>query len=126
MYHDHGISVEGTILMGLDNHDESHLQRLIEFLLTINLDLAEFTILTPFPRTKIWEEMEREGRIIDRDWSHYNAANVVYKPRNIEPDKLQSLYHQAWEAFYESKSQNIRMTKLFLDVVRDIPRAVGH
>lgn len=47
-YHDHGIGVEGTILLGLDNHTEDFIKRLIDFLLEIELDLAEFTVLTPF------------------------------------------------------------------------------
>ena len=49
-YHDYGIGVEGTILLGLDNHDEDFIKRLIDFLLEIDLDLAEFTVLTPFPQ----------------------------------------------------------------------------
>ena len=50
-YHDYGIGVEGTILLGLDNQSEDDMRRLIDFLLEIDLDLAEFTILTPFPHT---------------------------------------------------------------------------
>ena len=46
-YKDYGIGVEGTIILGLDNHDEDYIKRLVDFLLEINLDLAEFTILTP-------------------------------------------------------------------------------
>lgn len=123
MYHDHGIAVEGTILMGLDDHDEDFLLRLIDFLLSIDLDLAEFTVLTPFPRTKVFEDFHKQGRIIDRDWSHYNASTVVYKPRSISPDRLQEIYYQAWEAFYGQRSQNLRMTGLFLDVIRDLEPA---
>jgi len=48
-YHDNGIGVEGTILLGLDNHTEDYIKRLIDFLLEIELDMAEFTVLTPFP-----------------------------------------------------------------------------
>ena len=51
-YHDYGIGVEGTILFGLDNQTEDDILRLIDFLLKIDLDLAEFTILAPFPHTK--------------------------------------------------------------------------
>lgn len=48
-YHDYGIGVEGTILLGLDNQSEDDCKRLIDFLLEIDLDLAEFTVMTPFP-----------------------------------------------------------------------------
>ena len=51
-YHDHGIAVEGTILLGLDNQSEDDILRLVDFLLEVGLDLAEFTVLTPFPHTK--------------------------------------------------------------------------
>ena len=51
-YHDYGIGVEGTILLGLDNQSEDDMRRLIDFLLEIDLDLAEFTILTLFPAYK--------------------------------------------------------------------------
>ena len=44
-YHDYGIGVEGTILLGLDNQSEDDIKRLIDFLLEIDLDLAEFTDL---------------------------------------------------------------------------------
>ena len=120
MYHDHGIGVEGTILLGLDNHDEDFIRRFIDFLLTIDLDLAEFTVLTPFPHTQAYEQLEAEGRIFDRDWNHYNAGNVVYQPRLMTPDRLQELYHLAWDSFYGQESQNWRMSKLFMNVIKDL------
>jgi radical SAM superfamily enzyme YgiQ (UPF0313 family) len=120
MYHDHGIGVEGTILFGLDHHDEDFILRMIDFLLTIDLDLAEFTVLTPFPHTQVWEQLEAEGRIFDRDWKNYNASTVVYQPRLISPEKLQDLYHLAWKSFYGQESQELRMSKLFWKVVHDI------
>lgn len=123
LYHDHGIKVEGTILLGMDHHDEDFILRLIDFLLTINLDLAEFTVLTPFPQTKAHEQMNKEGRIFDHDWAHYNAATVVHQPLLIKPERLQELYYQAWEAFYGQTSQNLRMTKLLMEVLRETPRA---
>lgn len=117
-FQDYGIAVEGTILLGLDNHTEDFIKRFIDFLLEINLDLAEFTILTPFPHTKIWEQLESEGRIFDRDWNHYNAGNVVYQPRHMSPETLQQLFVEANQKFYQEESQTLRMTKLFWNVRR--------
>ncbi len=118
MMHDHGIKVEGTILLGLDDHTEDFIRRLIDFLLEINLDLAEFSILTPFPHSEIWHQMEGEGRIFDRNWEKFNAANVVYQPRHMDPEKLQELYELAWNSFYAERSQTVRMSELFMDVIK--------
>lgn len=116
-YHDYGIGVEGTILLGLDNQTEDDIKRLIDFLLEIDLDLAEFTVLTPFPHTKVYDDMLRQNRIIDKDWNHYNAGKVVYQPANMSPERLQELYEYAWERFYQDESQEQKMFKLFSKVV---------
>jgi len=116
-YHDYGIGVEGTILLGLDNQTEDDILRLIDFLLEINLDLAEFTVLSPFPHTKAYDDLVRQNRIFDHDWDNYNAGQVVYQPKNMSPQRLQELYDYAWKTFYKDESQEEKMFKLFTTVV---------
>ena len=116
-YHDYGIGVEGTILLGLDNQTEDDIKRLIDFLLEINLDLAEFTVMTPFPHTKAWDDLARQGRIFDKNWDHFNAGQVVFTPKHISPERLQELYNSAWETFYQDESQEEKMFKLLYTVV---------
>lgn len=116
-YHDYDIGVEGTILFGLDNQSEDDILRMIDFLLEIDLDLAEFTILAPFPHTKAYDDLMRQGRIFDKDWDHYNAGQVVYQPKNMTPERLQELYEYAWKAFYKDESQEEKMFKLFTKVM---------
>lgn len=116
-YHDYGIGVEGTILLGLDNQTEDDILRLIDFLLSIDLDLAEFTVLAPFPHTKAYDDLMRQGRIFDHDWDHYNAGQVVYQPKNMTPERLQELYEYAWKSFYGTETQEEKMFKLFTKVM---------
>ena len=116
-YHDYGIGVEGTILLGLDNQSEDDIKRLIDFLLEIDLDLAEFTVMTPFPHTKGYDDLHRENRIFDYDWDHYNAGQVVFHPKQMTADKLQELYEYAWTTFYADETQESKMMRLFAKVV---------
>jgi radical SAM superfamily enzyme YgiQ (UPF0313 family) len=115
-YHDHGIGVEGTILLGLDNQTEDDIKRLIDFLLKIDLDLAEFTVMTPFPHTKGYDDFLRQGRIFDFDWNHYNAGQVVFQPKNMSAERLQELYDYAWDTFYGDETQESKMFRLFCNV----------
>ena len=117
-YHDYGIAVEGTILLGLDDHTADNIKRLVDFLLEIELDLAEFTVLTPFPHTPAYEDLRRENRILSFDWNDYSADKVVYRPKHMPPEKLQELLQYAWDTFYAEESQTIKMFKLFQRVVR--------
>jgi len=116
-YHDYGIGVEGTILLGLDNQTEDDIKRLIDFLLEIDLDLAEFTILAPFPHTKAYTDLIKQDRIFDKDWNNYNAGQVVYHPKHMTADKLQELYQYAWDTFYKDETQEEKMFKLLKQVV---------
>jgi len=114
---DRGIGVEGTIILGMDEQDEDDIKRLVDFLLEIKLDLAEFTILTPFPHTPVRESLQKEGRILSNDWDRYTGGEVVYQPAKMSPSKLQDLYYYAWDTFYKETSQNLRMAKLFMKVI---------
>lgn len=117
-YHDHGIAVEGTILLGLDTHTEDYIRRFIDFLLDIELDLAEFTVLTPFPHTKAWDQLDADGRIFSKDWNDYSADKVVFHPRHMSAERLQELLQYAWDAFYEKETQEVKMFRLFERVIR--------
>lgn len=112
-----GIGVEGTIILGTDTQSEDDIKRLVDFLLEINLDLAEFTILTPFPQTPIRETLLKEGRVLHNDWRRYTGGEVVFQPAQMSATKLQDLYYYAWERFYSDCSQNLKMAKLFLKVI---------
>lgn len=116
-YHDYGIKVEGTILLGMDNQTEDDILRLIDFLHEIDLDLAEFTVLTPFLHTKAYDDMLRQKRIIDFDHRNYNAGKVVIQPKHMSPERLQELYGYAWDSFYKNESQEEKMFKMMLPVI---------
>ncbi len=115
---DRGIGVEGTILLGLDDQDEDHVRRLIDFLLEIGLDMAEFTILVPFPHSPIHDQLERENRILHRDWIRYTGSEVVFRPALMTPDTLERMYDFAWSEFYRESSAETRMARLFMKVLQ--------
>ena len=116
-YHDFGIGVEGTILLGLDHHTEDYIRRLFDFLLEVELDLAEFTVLTPFPHTRAFTDLQQEGRILSYDWNDYTCDKVIFQPKHMSVERLQELYDSSWETFYREKPQSYRMFELFKRVM---------
>lgn len=113
-----GIGVEGTIILGTDDQDEDYIKRLVDFLLEIELDLAEFTIMTPFPHTPIRESLEKQNRILHNDWGRYTAGEVVFQPAKMSVDKLQEMYYYSWDKFYAESAQEVKMAKLFMNVIK--------
>lgn len=87
--HHYGIGVIGAFILGLDGDDKTVFERVKEFAFKAKIDLLQASILTPLPGTTLFAQLEKEGRIIDRDWSKYNGNNVVFKPLRITPEQLQ-------------------------------------
>jgi radical SAM superfamily enzyme YgiQ (UPF0313 family) len=115
---EYGIGVEGTIILGTDDQDEDSIKRLVDFLLEVELDVAEFTIMTPFPHSPIRTKMESEGRILSNEWRNYSADRVVFQPAKMSPEKLQEMYYYAWDTFYADGGHQLKMGNLFKRVAR--------
>ena len=113
LYKQYGIGVEGTIILGTDDQDEDGLRRLVDFAFELELDMAEFTVMTPFPHTPYRETLEREGRILHDDWQKYTSGTVVFQPKWMSPARLQDLYYEAWDRFYGSAGRQLKMAQLF-------------
>jgi len=99
-FHDHGIGIQGSFIFGYDWDTKASFDTVVDFAERTRLDSTLFTILTPYPGTKVFKRMMEEGRIITTDWSKYDMAHVVYKPTNMTEEELQSGYLQANRQFY--------------------------
>lgn len=104
MFHDHGIMVNPGIVFGFDNDDESVFERATDFLIKNEVELAYFNVLTPLPGTALFDRYNADGRIFDRDWSHYDGKHVVFHPSRMTPDQLQAGFHWANHQFYSLSS----------------------
>ena len=63
------------------------------------------SILTPFPRTKVYEVLEAQKRIFTRDWSLYDGQHIVFNPKQLSAKELQITVVRAYSKFYSlSKS----------------------
>lgn len=116
--HDNGIGVEGTILLGTDDHDEAYIRNLVEFLTRIKLDMAEFTILTPFPKSPIRTKFKKQGRILSDNWLDYTCGKTVFQPKHLTPEKLEELFNWAWDTFYQDGGHQTKMGELFFKVIK--------
>jgi len=92
--HDHGIQVNGSFVLGFDQDDRSVFARTADWVEENRLECATFHILTPYPGTPLFRKMEEEGRLLHRDWSLYDTAHVVFRPRRMTEDELAQGY--AW------------------------------
>jgi radical SAM superfamily enzyme YgiQ (UPF0313 family) len=87
--HRRGISVQAGIVFGFDGDDLSTFDRTLEHATRIGLDGATVSILTPFPKTPVYDQLTAEGRLLTRDWSYFNGKTAVtFRPARMSPEDL--------------------------------------
>ncbi len=91
--HDHGIAIIGAFIFGFDSDGKSVFEETVSFIDRNQIELASLAILTPLPGTRLNEKMEKEGRIISRDWSKYTVGEVVFQPKLLTVEELQEGYY---------------------------------
>jgi radical SAM superfamily enzyme YgiQ (UPF0313 family) len=92
--HDHGIQVNGSFVLGFDEDRPDVFARTAAWIEDNRLECATFHILTPYPGTPLFRQMAAEGRLLHRDWSLYDTAHVVFRPRHMTVEALAEGY--AW------------------------------
>ena len=102
--HKAGIEIIGSFVLGLDGDDSGTFAKTVEFAQRHKLAAAQFSVLTPFPGTAMREQLVREGRILDHDWSHYTMSSVVFRPKNMTDLELQRGREYVYRRFYSFPS----------------------
>lgn len=88
--HRAGIGVETGIVLGLDHDRPDVFERTLRFTDDAGIDAVQVAVFTPLPGTPLFAQMEREKRIFDHNWEHYDYRHVVVEPRGMTPEELQA------------------------------------
>lgn len=102
--HDNGIQVNGSFVLGFDHDGPDVFERTVEWIEENRLECATFHILTPYPGTPLFRQMEAEGRLLHRDWSKYDTAHVVFQPRRMSPEQLEEGYAWCYRHLFSHRS----------------------
>jgi len=99
--HAHGIAVQAGIVFGFDNDTPAIFGDTVQFLEETGIQNATFNILTPYPGTPLFRQLEAAGRILTRDWRRYNGrVDVVFQPKQMGVGELLEGFRYANERFY--------------------------
>lgn len=109
--HGQGIGIMGTFIVGLDDDDTGVFQRTIDFIMENHLDWALTFIMTPYPGTESFERLEKEERILHRDWERYDSLNVVYQPLLMSTEELEKGMRRIWKEVFSVRSIFHRIIK---------------
>lgn len=98
--HSLGIMINGSFVFGLDEDDKDVFKRTVDWGVRNSITTSTYHILTPYPGTNLFKDMEKQGRILTRNWDLYDTRNVVYQTTNLTANELTLGYKWAYKEFY--------------------------
>jgi len=105
----YGMGIVGGFIFGFDNDTPEIFDATLDAVMSWEIDAAEFNILTPYPGTPLYDRLDKEGRILSKDWTKYTQAHVVYQPKNMTPRELFEGTRKVLKRFYSPKEMVKRM-----------------
>ena len=98
--HEHGILVHGMFVLGAESDDARGIRETVNFAMKNQIDTVQFMALTPLPGTAYYHELDRQDRLLTRDWQLYDGHHVVFEPCKMSAYELQREAFRAMKRFY--------------------------
>jgi radical SAM superfamily enzyme YgiQ (UPF0313 family) len=86
--HKNEIGVFGSFVFGFDHDTPDIFDITLEKIFDLGIDSGEFDILTPYPISKLFKTLDKQGRILTYDWEKYDFHHVVFEPKNMTKKEL--------------------------------------
>jgi radical SAM superfamily enzyme YgiQ (UPF0313 family) len=97
-----GILIHASMIFGFDDDTKNTFNNTLNFLIKNRISTVSFNILTPYPGTRTYSELKKEGRILTTDWQYYDHNTVVFRPKKMSPIELQVGKTNTRKRFYKT------------------------
>ncbi|MBV9622294.1 MAG: B12-binding domain-containing radical SAM protein, partial [Gammaproteobacteria bacterium] len=104
LLHAHGIQVNGSFVLGFDHDRPDVFERTVQWIEAVRLECATFHILTPYPGTPLYRQLEAEGRLLHTDWDRYDTSHAVFRPRHMSAEALEHGYAWCYDRLFSHRS----------------------
>jgi anaerobic magnesium-protoporphyrin IX monomethyl ester cyclase len=109
----HGIESYGSYIIGNLNESSADVDKTIDLAIKLDTNIAQFTILTPYPGTVLYEKVRE--RIFCRRWKFYDGLHVVFRHPHINRFRLQLQLIKAFVRFYRRSREAVAGFRLATD-----------
>jgi radical SAM superfamily enzyme YgiQ (UPF0313 family) len=107
--HQRRIALQGCFVFGLDEDTPDVFLKTARFAVEAKIDLPRFAVVTPFPGTALYKELDARGRVLTRNWELYDGQHVVFQPAQMTVEQLQQGTERAWKYTYRWSSMVRRL-----------------
>jgi anaerobic magnesium-protoporphyrin IX monomethyl ester cyclase len=94
----HGFEIFASYILGSPRDRAKDIHETVRFAKRLDTNIAQFSILTPYPGTALYEELKE--RIWTRHWSFYDSQHLVFKNKHISFIRMEWLLLKANLLYY--------------------------
>jgi anaerobic magnesium-protoporphyrin IX monomethyl ester cyclase len=86
------------MIIGLPGETRETMQRTIDFAIELDPVIANFSMMTPYPGTKVYEIVKRQGRFLINDWEDYVffEQKARYEMGEMTAELVEEMYRKAY------------------------------
>ncbi len=95
-----GIETICSFIIGAPHETKKDVKETLKLAIKLNPDYAQFSILTPYPGTEIYEEAKEKGLILTENFDEYTAGKPVLKNFYMTPEEISKLLKYCYLRFY--------------------------
>lgn len=121
---EHGIETLGAFILGAPEDDRAAVRQLIDYARELDTATAQFSILTPFPGTRLYEQLKPLVR--HHDWSRYDGMHLVFDHPAFPGRSLERWLLKANILFYCRSRESIGRFFFFVRSRRRLAREPQH
>ena len=108
----YGISVNGCFILGFDTDTKETFKQTELFIRDSNLSEVQITILTPFPNTFLYNQLNRENRLLTENyWDKCTLFDVNFIPKNFTVAELENNFQELMQNVYSENAVKERKNK---------------
>lgn len=124
LIHSYKIAIFGLFIFGFDSDDQSVFDETHRFVEDNYLEYAMFSVLTPLPGTKFFDEFSESKRLLHTNWADYDFQHVVFHPKNMTAQQLQDGRYNTAKRIHSIRSITKRIwgakTRLFFPIAMNL------
>jgi len=95
-----GVKISAFYILAYEGDTEETVKNTIKYAIRLNTPLARFAVSTPYPGTGFYAQLDKEGRLLTKNYEKYTQFNLVYKHPNLTQEKVRSLVEKAIRDYY--------------------------
>ena len=90
----------GAFILGFPWETVDDMKATVDFAIKLDPDYAQFTALTPYPGTPLWDFAVKHNLIVDWNWEHYTTVRPVMRGFHFTAEQLGRMLVYAYRKFY--------------------------